>query len=190
MCAQRILRSGPTSDVVKSRLTRREDARQGALNLEAPPRETSAEQTIYRLAHEVAELRLKLAEAGLASDTKGVTYRTYNSQHSWADTVDPIALMARSFASRLADVKCIRTLDAAGRPGEHDARAVNAHIAMIAEEADRLISALVEDAEASGLEATGAWMAVPLVECRKFEAVERDPDLERADDIHDEKLNS
>ncbi len=190
MCAQRILRSGPTSDVVKSRLTRRDDARQGALDLESPPRETSAEQTIYRLSHEVAELRLRLASAGLASDTREITYRTYNSEHGWVDTLDQIALLARAFAGRLADVKCIRTLGAAGEPSERDARAVNAYIAMIAEEADSLISALVEDAEASGLEATGAWMAVPLVECRKFEAVERDPDLERADDIHDEQLNS
>lgn len=33
-------------------------------------------------------------------------------------------------------------------------------------------------------------MKIPLVECRKFEPMERDPELERADDIHDDKLNS
>ena len=192
MCAQRILRSGPGADVVRSRSPRRVDERQGALDLDsaAAPGATRSEQTIYRLAREVAELRLKLAGASATSSAEGVTYRAYTSAPGWSDTVDPIALLARGFAARLAEVKCIRTLGPAGDALEDDARTVNAYIAMIAEEADTLIAALIEDAEAAGLEATGAWMRIPLVGCQKFEAVQRDPDLDRADDIHDEKLNS
>ncbi|KUL94349.1 hypothetical protein DK26_15185 [Bosea sp. WAO] len=134
---------------------------------------------------------MKLAGAGATSTSaEGATYRAYTSAHGWADTVDPIALLAHGFAARLARVKCIRTLGPAGDALEDDARAVNAHIAMIAEEADNLITALIGDAESAGLEATGAWMKLPLVECRKFEAIERDPDLDRADDIQDDKLNS
>lgn len=190
MCAQRILRSGPVADVVRSRPTRRVDARQGSFDLDPPETESTAEQTIYRLAREVGELRLKLAGAGAPESSEGLTYRSYHSGRGWIDAVDPIALMARQFAARLAEVKCIRRLGPAGDATSENARDVNAFIAMIAEEADGLIAALIEDAEASGLEATGAWMNIPLVEVRKFEPIERDPELQRADDIQGNKLNS
>ncbi|HEV7339816.1 MAG TPA: hypothetical protein VGO06_27860 [Bosea sp. (in: a-proteobacteria)] len=98
--------------------------------------------------------------------------------------------MARQFAHRLADVRCIRQLGPAGDATEDNAEAVNYYIGMIADEADALITALIEDAEACGMKGTGPWMKIPLVEYRKFEVIERDPDLERADDDQDEKLNS
>jgi len=190
MCAQRILRSGPGADVVRSQPSRRVDARQGSFDLDPPEAESTAEQTIYRLAREVAELRLKLAGAGAPEGPERLTYRSYHSGRGWIDAVDPIALTARQFAHRLADVRCIRQLGPAGDATEDNAEAVNYYIAMVAEEADGLITALIEDAEARGLEATGAWMKIPLVEVRKFEPIERDPELERADDIQDDKLNS
>ncbi|MDU0343716.1 hypothetical protein [Bosea rubneri] len=133
---------------------------------------------------------MKLAGAGPSEGSDDLTYRSYNSARGWIDAVDPIALMARQFARRLAEVKCIRHLGPAGDATEGNAQAVNSHIAVIAEEADNLIAALIEDAEASGLEATGAWMKIPLVECREFEPIERDPELERSDDELDQKLNS
>ena len=190
MCAQRILRAGPGADVIRSQPSRRVDARQGSFDLDPPEAETTAEQTIYRLAREVAELRLKLAGAGAPKSPEGVTYRSYHSGRGWIDAVDPIALMARHFAARLAEVKCIRSLGPVGDATSDNAKDVNAFIAMIAEEAGALITSLIEDAEASGLEATGAWMNIPLVEVRKFEPIERDPELERADDIQNDKLNT
>jgi hypothetical protein len=155
---------------------------------EAATIETSAERAIYRLSYEVAELRSKLARAGLAPDADRVSYRAYSSLHGWTESVDPIACLARGFASRLAEVTCIRSMK---EPGDDDVVGVNAHIAMVAEEADSLISALVKDAEAKGLEASGAWLKIPLVECRAFELPDpADPATEEVDFIHDQKLNS
>lgn len=191
MCAQRVLRAGPGADVIRSQPGRHQDDRQGSLELELPEAtETSAERAIYRLSREVAELRMKLAGAGASEYGTDLTYRSYNSARGWIDAVDPIALLARQFARRLAEVKCIRSLGPAGDATDSNAQAVNSYIAIIAEEANGLINALIEDAEASGLEATGAWLKIPLLEYREFEAVKRDPAIERADHEQDQKLNS
>jgi hypothetical protein len=127
---------------VKSRLPKREDARQSAFDLDAP---------------------------------------------AFSEIGDPVERMARCFAARLIDVKCIR---ATGEASHDDARSVNAHIAMVATEADALITALIKDAEANGLDSAGRWMNIPLVECQEFEVVTRDPAADEVDDIHDLKLNS
>ena len=71
-----------------------------------------------------------------------------------------------------------------------DAAWVNANISMVAEEADELISTLIEDAESKGLEATGDWIPMPLVEQRAFDVPKPDPEADRADDEHNRKLNS
>jgi hypothetical protein len=55
---------------------------------------------------------------------------------------------------------------------------------------DDLISKLVEDAEHKGLEATGDWMKITLVEQRSFEVPEHDAEADNADAEHDRKLNS
>jgi hypothetical protein len=73
---------------------------------------------------------------------------------------------------------------------ETDAAWVNANIGMVAEEADDLISTLVEDAEAKDLEATGDWMKIPMVEQREFEVPKNDPGADMADAERDRKLAS
>lgn len=73
---------------------------------------------------------------------------------------------------------------------EEDAKRVNAAIAMIATNADRLITEIVEDAEACGLEASDPWIKNPLVGLQEFEVAEADPIDDKADFDHDQKLNS
>ena len=136
MCAQRMFRSGPTGDVVKSSYSRRPDERQGSFDL--------------------------------------------GSQAS-----DHIQREARDIARRVAAIT-----GTPGDPDETDAHRVNAQIAMVAEEANILIAALISDAEAQGLEATGPWLDIPLVECREFAVPRADPVAQQVDDIQDQKLNS
>ena len=52
------------------------------------------------------------------------------------------------------------------------------------------LSTLVEDAEAKGLEATGAWLKIPLVEQRAFEVPKQDAEADKADAAHDRKMDS
>jgi hypothetical protein len=73
---------------------------------------------------------------------------------------------------------------------ETDAAWVNANIGIVAEGADDLISTLVDDAEGKGLEATGDWLPIPLVEQRAFEVPEHDVEADKADAAHDRKMNS
>jgi hypothetical protein len=136
MCAQRMFRSGPSGDVVKSSYSPRPDERQGSFDLGSPPS-------------------------------------------------DDIQRKARHVAERLASIT-----GTPGDPDETDAHRVNAQIAMVAEEANILITALITDAEAQGLEATGPWLDIPLVECREFAVPRADPVAQEADDILDRKLNS
>ncbi|UZF93794.1 hypothetical protein [Bosea sp. NBC_00550] len=91
-------------------------------------------------------------------------------------------MLASAFADRLEDVKSIRNT---GELDQADAASVNANIASVANAADDLITALIENAEARGLQATGRWIDIPLVECREFEIKERDPVEEQADDAYD-----
>lgn len=93
------------------------------------------------------------------------TYRAYSATKGWTNKQDAIAIMAQAFAERLNEVTCVRAL---GEPGEDDAKQVNAFIRMIAEGADQLITAIIENAESRDLEQSGPWMAVPLVEVQEF----------------------
>jgi hypothetical protein len=99
---------------------------------------------------------------------------------------DPVAEQAQEFAQKLEDLAGVL----ASPLDETDAAWVNANIGMVAEEADDLISTLVDDAEDKGLDATGDWMKIPLVEQRAFEVPRSDPAADRADDEHDRKMNS
>jgi hypothetical protein len=185
MCAKRMLRAGSASDVIAGPRLPRVDERQGVLKLSGlePPAET-AEQFVERLTFTPTEMQAQ-ARADLAEPA---TYRAYSATEGWVDRVDEIARQAVGFARQLAGVSCIRS---PAEPGDDDAVAVNDHIAMITEEADSLISALIRDAEARGLQASGPWMKIPLVECRKFEVAKpADPDLAEADDAWDRYLNS
>ncbi|AMJ63052.1 hypothetical protein AXW83_24585 [Bosea sp. PAMC 26642] len=165
-----MLRSGLSSDVAKSRLPPREDERQGALDLD-PPASTALDK-IERLSAENTKLKMQLARVEAQfPKIESTTYRSYNPVDGWVDKVDAIAEQAAGFAAQLAEVKAIRTT---GEPDKTDAEAVNASIAMVAEEADALITSLIEDAEAHDLEATGPWMSIPLVDCQKFETPSRD----------------
>jgi hypothetical protein len=181
-----MLRAGSASHVVAGPRLPRVDERQGVLDLSGlePPDET-AEQFAYRLACSLTELKSQLIRGGLADPEK---YRAYSATQGWIDKIDEIARQAAGFARQLTAVTCIRST---GEPSEDDAVSVNAHLAMIAEEADSLLTAVISDAEARGLQATGPWMKIPLVECRKFEVAKPpDPDLTQADDAWDRDLNS
>jgi hypothetical protein len=80
MCAQRILRAGPGGDVIQSQPSRRDDPRQASFDLDAPASSPSrAEETIFRLSREVADLRMKLAGEGAPDSAEGTTYRSYHS---------------------------------------------------------------------------------------------------------------
>lgn len=189
MCAQRMLRAGTASDVIASRPVQRIDERQTALDFgepEPPSANETAEQMIYRLSYSLTELRSQLAREGLTEEA-APRYHGYSASRGWTYKEDKIAHLAQGFAKQLDRVTSIR---ATGELADHDAADINAHIAMIAEEADRLITALIKDAEAHGLEATGPWMKIPLVECREFEVPQSDPVAEEADFVHDQKLNS
>lgn len=73
--------------------------------------------------------------------------------------------LAASFAAYVAQLSSIQADEA----DEQDADKVNASIEMIAEEADALVTAVIEDAEDHGLEAPGPWLKIPLVETQAFE---------------------
>lgn len=170
MCARRVLRSHSGSDVAKSALPRREDERQGELGLDPElASEGDALAKIHRLSREVATLKMQLAQASGASRRQSPTYRGYSAARGWVDKVDLIAEAASHFADQLAAVRCIRMSEA----DNSDAKAVNSFIAMIAKEADALVSALIRDAEAHGLEASGPWMKIPLFEVPEFEVPDR-----------------
>lgn len=99
---------------------------------------------------------------------------------------DPVAEQAQEFARKLEDLAGVL----ANPLDETDAAWANANISMVAEEADDLISTLVDDAENKGLEATGDWIPMPLVEQRKFEVPKPDPAADKADAAHDRKKNA
>lgn len=99
---------------------------------------------------------------------------------------DPVAEQAQEFAQALEDLAGVL----ANPLNETDAAWANANISMVAEEADDLISTLVDDAEDKGLEPTGDWLKIPLVEQRAFEVPSSDPPADRADDEYDRKMNS
>ena len=147
--------------------------RHGALDFDAP--DEALYKRIEQLAFENAQLRLRLVQTATTSPASPtVTYRAYNAVHGWSDKLDAISVQAVSFAKQLAEVTSVRTT---GDADESDAEAVNGHIAMVAEQADALISALIKDAEARELEATGAWMDIPLVECQEFEPIRRNDEI-------------
>ena len=69
----------------------------------------------------------------------------------------------------------------------------------VAERADRISQAyragrgsatVIKDAEDHGLEASGPWLKIPLIETQAFEVPTPDPAADEADDEHDRKLNS
>lgn len=184
MCAQRMLRSGPSAEVIKSTPDRPQDARQSVLDLD--PDTTSAERMIYRLAYENAQLVSRLARAGLPTAIEDPIDRVRDTGHGRNSKPDPIAQLAAGFAAQVAQLSSIQTDEA----DEQDAATVNASIEMIAEEADALVTAVIEDAEEHGLEASGPWLKIPLVETQAFEVPTPDPAADEADDIHDRKLNS
>lgn len=189
MCAKRMLRAGLASDVIASGPVQRVDVRQGVLDLVDPnaPESENAEQIIYRLSYALTLLRSQLARVGLTEEA-APGFHAYSASRGWTYKQDEIARQAQWFAKQLDLVTRIR---ATGELAAGDAAGVNAQIAMIAEEADGLIMALIKDAEARGLEATGPWMNIPLVECREFEVTEpADPELTKADDARDRQLNS
>jgi len=101
MCSQRVLRSGPPSDVVRSAAAPKGDPRQAAMDLDPARRYT-----------------------------------------------DPLERAAAKFAEQLTE---IRSACSSREPDEDDAERVNKAIAMVARNADSLISDLVDDAEACGL---------------------------------------
>ncbi len=184
MCAQRMLRSGPLSEVVQSPLERAPDARQGALDLD--PSTTSAERMIHRLAYENAQLVSRLARAGLPTAIEDPIDRVRDTGDGRNSKPDPIAQLAQSFAAQIVQLSSIQT----DYPDDQDAANVNARIEMIAEEADALVTAVIEDAEGHGLEASGPWLKIPLVEVQAFEVPTPDPDADEADEMHNRKLNS
>jgi hypothetical protein len=93
---------------------------------------------------------------------------------------DKVGRLASWFAQHLEEVKGVTGTHEAD---EFDERSVNASIGMVAELAGSLIDALISDAEARGLNASGAWMDIPLIEVREFQASASDPGAQEADDI-------
>ncbi len=184
MSAQRMLRSGPSGEVVKGHADRPQDAGQGALDLD--PDATNAERMIYRLAYENAQLISRLARAGLPTATEDPIDRVRDVGHGRNSKPDPIAQLAESFAAQVVQLSSLQT----DHPSDRDAAKVNANIEMIAEEADALVTAVIEDAEGHGLEALGPWLKIPLVETQAFQVPKPDPAVDEADDLHERKLNS
>ncbi len=182
--ADRMLRSGPSADIIQSPPDRRQDARQGVLDLD--PDATSAERMIYRLAYENAQLVARLARAGLPTAIEDPTGRVRDTAHGRNSRPDPITDLAASFAAQVVQLSSIQT----DHPDDQDAAKVNASIEMITEEADALVKAVIEDAEDHGLEASGAWLKIPLVETQAFEVPTPDPAADEADEMHDRKMNS
>ncbi len=184
MCAQRMLRSGPSAEMVQSPSVRAPDARQGTFDLD--PNTTSAERMIYRLAYENAQLVSRLARAGLPTAIEEPMDRVRDIGHGRNSKPDPIAQLAQSFAAQVVQLSSIQT----DHPDDQDAAKVNASLEMIAEDADALVTAVVKDAEDHGLEASGPWLKIPLIETQAFEVPSPDPDADEADDAHDRRLNS
>jgi len=184
MCAQRLLRSGPTGDVVKGQPDRPYDPLQGVLDLD--PATTSAERMIYRLAYENAQLVSRLARAGLPTAIEDPIDRVRNTSLRRNSKPDPIAELAASFAAQVVQLSSIQT----DHPNERDAAGVNASIEMIAEEADAMVTAVIKDAEDHGLEASGPWLKIPLIETQAFEVPDPDPADDEANYEHDRKMNS
>lgn len=184
MSTDRMLRSGPAAEMVKSPSQRTGDARQGVLELD--PQETRAEREIYRLAHENAVLRSRLARAGLSTEIENPIHPGDDAIHGRNSKADPIAQLAASYAAQVAQLSSIQT----DQPDDQDAAAVNAGIEMIAEDADALVTAVIKDAEDHGLEASGPWLKIPLVEVQAFEVPASDATADQADEMHDRKLNS
>jgi hypothetical protein len=183
MCAQRLLRSGPSAEVIKGPRDPGRDARQGVLDLD--PGSTSAEQLIFRLAYENAQLTSRLTRAGLSTVIEDPNNSTGDVSHDRDSEIDPIAKLAASFAAQVVQLSSIPT----DQPNDQDADKVNASIEMIAGEADALVTAVINDAEAHGLQASGRWLDIPLVEVQAFEVSTPDPSTAEADDTHDKKLN-
>lgn len=184
MCAQRMLRSGPSGAAVKGPPDRLQDPRQGSLDLD--PGTTNAERMIYRLAYKNAQLVSRLARAGLPTAVEDPTDRTHDVEHGRNSKPDPIAQLAESFAAQVVQLSSIQT----DHPDDQDAANVNASIEMIAEEADTLVTAVIRDAEDHGLEASGPWLKIPLIETQAFEVPTPDPDADEADDEQNRNMNS
>ncbi|PZO00592.1 MAG: hypothetical protein DCF30_09275 [Hyphomicrobiales bacterium] len=182
--ADRMLRSGPSAEFVQSPADRPQDARQRMLDLN--PDATGAERIIYRLAYENSQLVSRLARAGLPTAVEDPTDSVRDSTHGRNSKPDPIAELAASFAAQVMQLSSIQT----DHPHDQDAAKVNASIEMITEEADALVTAVIKDAEDHGLEASGPWLNIPLIETQAFEVTTPDPESDRADDEHDRTLNS
>ena len=181
--ADRMLRSGPSAHIIQSPPDRRQD-RQGVLDLD--PSATSAERMIYRLAFENAQLVSRLARAGLPTAIEDPIDRIRDTESRRNSKPDPIAELAASFAAQVVQLSSIQS----DHPDDQDAAKFNASIEMIAEEADALVSAVIKDAEDRGLEASGPWLKIPLIETQAFEVPTPDPEADEADDERDRKLNS
>lgn len=182
MCAQRMLRTGLAAEVIKSPADRPQDESQTVLDLG----ETSAERLIGRLAYENAKLVARLARAGLPTAIEDPNDRAPDSGHGRNSKPDPIAELAAGFAAQVVRLSSIQT----DHPDDQDAAQVNANIEMIAEEADALVMAVIDDAEEHGLEASGPWLNIPLIETQAFAVPSPDPEAEAADEEHDCKLNA
>lgn len=193
MSTDRMLRSGPAAEVAKSPSQKPEDARQGSLEFDARETraqetradETHAEREINRLAHENALLRARLARAGSSTEIEHPVYPA-DDGHGRNSKADPIAQLAASYAAQVSQLSSIQT----DQPDDQDAAAVNAGIEMIAEEADALVAAVIKDAEDHGLEASGPWLKIPLLEVQAFEAPTSDPAADEADALRDRELNA
>jgi hypothetical protein len=184
MCAQRMLRSGLSDEIVQSSPAQQLDERQGALDLDE--KTTSAERMICRLAHENAQLVARLARAGLPTAVEDPIDGARGAGHGRNSKPDPIAELAASFAKQVVHLSSIQT----DHPDGDDAAKVNASIEMIAEDADALVMAVINDAEDHGLEATGPWLKIPLIETQAFEVPAPDPEAHKADYEYDRRQNS
>lgn len=170
MSVSRRSRAGPPNDILKGPVSRAEDPRQKSFDL-GEGQQTS-EERIYGLSYRLASLRANISIDPWAA---------------WADRPkksDRVSVLASGFARELEQVEPVHTAS------EEEAAAVNRRIAMVAEEADALIEALITDAESQGLAATGAWLKIPLVECQAFEVPEIDPEEQKADDLRDQWRNN
>lgn len=112
--------------------------------------------------------------------------RVRDNEHGRNSKPDPIAQLAEGFAKHVMQLTSLQT----DHPDDQDATHVNASIEMIAEEADALVTAVIEDAEDHGLEASGPWLKISLIEVQAFEVPTPDPEADRADEERDRKLNS
>jgi hypothetical protein len=184
MSAQRMLRSGPGAEVIRSPSDPRPDQRQSMLDLDVDV--TNAERIISRLAYENAQLIARLARAGLPTAIEDPIDRGRDPGHGHNSKPDPITELAASFAAQVVHLSSIQTVF----PDDQDAAKVNASIETIAEEADALVTAVINDAENHGLEASGPWLKIPLVDAQAFEVPSQDPEADAADDEHERRLNT